>query len=413
MSDRVNRITGHVKISQTSAVKKSSDDDVVIVWSKRTAISKAKKGQFKDSGSVEMLAPVLRALVEETKIDPKIIGDLVVGNVLGAGAIRATEVRQAAFIAGYPEKVPVRTVNRQCSSGLQAIADVAAAIKAGFYECGIGAGVETMSKDPFGWSGTVSEEVKANVPSANCLIPMGMTSENVASKYYISRKAQDELAVSSHKKAAKAQKEGKFKQEIVPIQVKWKDSATGAVKKILVDSDDGIREDTSLESLSKLNAVFKKNGSTTAGNASQVSDGAAATLLMKRSLARKLNLPILGVFRSFAAVGVPPEIMGVGPGYAIPEALRLAGVSANDIDLYEINEAFASQAYWSVNYLGIPWEKVNVNGGAIALGHPLGMTGSRMTSTLLAELHKRKKRYGVVSMCIGSGMGAAAVFERE
>eukprot|EP00475_Leptophrys_vorax_P016585 TRINITY_DN2305_c0_g1_i1.p1 TRINITY_DN2305_c0_g1~~TRINITY_DN2305_c0_g1_i1.p1 ORF type:complete len:419 (-),score=115.56 TRINITY_DN2305_c0_g1_i1:110-1366(-) len=410
---RVHRLTGQVSASTTSSASRKSPDDVVVVWSKRSAICKARRGQFKDVGAVEMLAPVFKALVEETKIDPKIIGDIVVGNVLGLGAVRATEARQAAFLAGYPDSVPIRTVNRQCSSGLQAIADVAAAIRAGFYECGVGAGVETMSKDPFGWSGSVSEEVKSNSQAANCLLPMGITSENVAAKYKISRKTQDELAVASHKKAAKAIETGRFKDEIVPIQVKWKDPATGAIKKIVVDTDDGVRGDTTFEGLSKLKAVFKKDGSTTAGNASQVSDGAAATLLMKRSLANKLGLKIIGVFRSFAAVGVPPEIMGVGPGYAIPVALQLAKLSSKDIDVFEINEAFASQAWWSVNHLGLPWEKVNPNGGAIALGHPLGMTGARMTASLLSELKKRKARYGVVSMCIGSGMGAAAVYELE
>jgi len=233
---------------------------------------------------------------------------------------------------------------------------------------------------------------------------MGLTSENVASKYNVSRKVQDEFSVASHQKAAKAIAAGRFKAEIVPVTVTQQDPKTGVVKKVVVDTDDGVRADTTFQSLSALNPVFKKGGSTTAGNASQVSDGAAATLLMRRSVAEKLKLPILGVFRSFAVSGVPPEIMGIGPALAIPAALKLAHLSIKDIDIYEINEAFASQATYCVEKLGIPAEKVNPNGGGIALGHPLGCTGARMTATLLHEMARRKARNGVVSMCIGSGM---------
>jgi len=376
-------------------------------------VCKAKKGGFKDAGVVEMLVPVLKAVIEETNLDPKIIGDVVVGNVLGLGAKPATEARMATLIAGIPDSVPVRTVNRQCSSGLQAIADVAASIKAGYYDVGIGAGVETMTRDPFAFSGKISDMVRNHSAAANCLIPMGLTSENVASKYNVSRKVQDEFSVASHQKAAKAIAAGRFKAEIVPVTVTQQDPKTGVVKKVVVDTDDGVRADTTFQSLSALNPVFKKGGSTTAGNASQVSDGAAATLLMRRSVAEKLKLPILGVFRSFAVSGVPPEIMGIGPALAIPAALKLAHLSIKDIDIYEINEAFASQATYCVEKLGIPAEKVNPNGGGIALGHPLGCTGARMTATLLHEMARRKARYGVVSMCIGSGMGAAAVYERD
>lgn len=427
MSHRVNRLLSHTTASASEGKSSSpsgamsfcaaasssrSPDDVVIVWSKRTAITKARKGGFKDSGAVEMLTPVLKALMDETKIDPKHVGDIVMGTVLPYGAVRATEVRMAGIMAGIPTTVPVRTVNRQCSSGLQAIADVAAAIKAGMYDCGIAGGVESMSRDPFGWSGAISEEIKRNPEAKDCLLPMGITSENVAAQFNISRKEQDELAVVSHKRAAKAIATGRFKDEIVPctVNVKGKD---GVLRKTVIEIDDGCKPDTSMETLSKLKPVFKKGGSTTAGNASQVSDGAAATLLMRRSLAEKLGMEIIGVFRSFAVAGVPPAVMGIGPAYAIPMALNMAGLSTEDIDLYEINEAFASQATYSVNKLGLSWDKVNVNGGAIAIGHPLGCTGARMTSTLLSEMKKTGSRFGVVSMCIGSGMGAAAVFERQ
>jgi len=411
MSRRAEVVLGHLVETQTCSGK--DPNDVVIVSSKRTAVCKAKKGGFKDAGVVEMLVPVLKAVIEETNLDPKIIGDVVVGNVLGLGAKPATEARMATLIAGIPDSVPVRTVNRQCSSGLQAIADVAASIKAGYYDVGIGAGVETMTRDPFAFSGKISDMVRNHSAAANCLIPMGLTSENVASKYNVSRKVQDEFSVASHQKAAKAIAAGRFKAEIVPVTVTQQDPKTGVVKKVVVDTDDGVRADTTFQSLSALNPVFKKGGSTTAGNASQVSDGAAATLLMRRSVAEKLKLPILGVFRSFAVSGVPPEIMGIGPALAIPAALKLAHLSIKDIDIYEINEAFASQATYCVEKLGIPAEKVNPNGGGIALGHPLGCTGARMTATLLHEMARRKARYGVVSMCIGSGMGAAAVYERD
>ncbi|MED6149030.1 3-ketoacyl-CoA thiolase 2, peroxisomal [Stylosanthes scabra] len=358
-------------------------DDVVIVAACRTAICKAKRGGFKDTPADDLLAPVLKAVVEKTNVNPSEVGDIVVGSVLAPGALRATECRMAAFYAGFPETVPVRTVNRQCSSGLQAVADVAASIRAGFYEIGIGAGLESMSTNAMGWDGDVNPKVKEFEQARNCLLPMGVTSENVAQRFGVSRKEQDQAAVESHKRAAAATAAGKFKDEIIPVST-------------------------------KLKPVFKKDGSTTAGNSSQVSDGAGAVLLMKRSTAMQKGLPILGVFRSFSAVGVDPAIMGVGPAAAIPVAVKAAGLELDDIDLFEINEAFASQFVYCRNKLGLDAEKINVNGGAMALGHPLGATGARCTATLLHEMKRRGKdcRFGVVSMCIGTGMGAAAVFER-
>jgi acetyl-CoA acyltransferase 1 len=248
--------------------------------------------------------------------------------------------------------------------------------------------------------------------AADCLIPMGITSENVASKYGLSRKEQDEFAVLSNQKAAAAQKNGLYKDEIIPITVQVKDK-DGNEKTVTVSQDEGIRPDTTLEGLSKLKPAFKQGGSTTAGNSSQTSDGAAVVVAMTRAEAKKRGLPILGRFLSYAVVGVPPNIMGVGPRYAIPVAVEKAGLSVADIDQFEINEAFASQALWSVKELKIPMEKVNPLGGAIALGHPLGCTGTRQIATLLHHLRRTKKRYGVVSMCIGTGMGAAGVFEAE
>ncbi|CAK9162405.1 unnamed protein product [Ilex paraguariensis] len=389
-------------------------DDVVIVAAYRTAICKSKRGGFKDTLPDDLLASVLKALLEKTNLNPSEVGDIVVGTVLAPGSIRAIECRMAAFYAGFPETVPIRTVNRQCSSGLQAVADVAAYIKAGFYDIGIGAGVESMTVDQMGGVRQVNARVDIFTQARDCLLPMGITSENVAGRYGVTRQEQDQAAVISHKRAAAATASGKFKDEIVPVSTKIVDSKTGEEKPVTISVDDGIRPNTNMADLAKLKTAFKKDGTTTAGNASQVSDGAGAVLLMKRSLAMQKGLPILGVFRSFAAVGVDPAIMGVGPAAAIPVAVKSAGLELDDIDLFEINEAFASQYVYCCKKLELDPEKVNVNGGAMALGHPLGATGARCVATLLHEMKRRGKdsRFGVISMCIGSGMGAAAVFER-
>ncbi|KAF5464949.1 hypothetical protein F2P56_014986 [Juglans regia] len=389
-------------------------DDVVIVAAHRTPICKSKRGSFKDTYPDDLLAPVLKALIEKTNLNPSEVGDIVVGTVLAPGSQRASECRMAAFYAGFPETVPVRTVNRQCSSGLQAVADVAAAIRAGFYDIGIGAGLESMTANPMAWEGSVNPKVKTFEQAQNCLLPMGITSENVAHRFGVTRQEQDQAAVESHRRAAAATASGKFKDEIIPVPTKIVDPKTGEEKSITISVDDGIRPTTTVSDLAKLKPVFKKDGSTTAGNSSQVSDGAGAVLLMKRSVALQKGLPILGVFRTFAAVGVDPAIMGVGPAVAIPAAVKAAGLELDDIDLFEINEAFASQFVYCRNKLGLDPEKINVNGGALALGHPLGATGARCVATLLHEMKRRGRdcRFGVISMCIGTGMGAAAVFER-
>lgn len=334
--------------------------------------------------------------------------------MLGPGSQRAIECRTASLLAGFPETVPVRTVNRQCSSGLQAVADVAAAIKAGFYDIGIGAGLESMSVNAMGWEGQVNPRVIELQKAQDCLLPMGITSENVAHRYGVTRQEQDQAAAESHMRAAAATASGKFKDEIIPVPTKIIDPKTGEEKKVVISVDDGIRPGTTASGLAKLKTVFKKDGTTTAGNSSQVSDGAGAVLLMRRAVAMSKGLPILGVFRSFAAVGVDPAVMGVGPAVAIPAAVKSAGLEIDDIDLFELNEAFASQFVYCCKTLGLDRSKVNVNGGAIAMGHPLGATGARCIATLLNEMKRRGRdcRFGVVTMCIGSGMGAAAVFER-
>eukprot|EP01111_Echinosteliopsis_oligospora_P001700 TRINITY_DN1248_c0_g1_i1.p1 TRINITY_DN1248_c0_g1~~TRINITY_DN1248_c0_g1_i1.p1 ORF type:complete len:426 (-),score=171.26 TRINITY_DN1248_c0_g1_i1:71-1348(-) len=397
----------HSELTAATAGKKS-DDDVVIVCAYRTAVTKAKKGAFKELGQEQLLTPVLKHILTSTKVDPKLIGDIVIGNVLPRSSQGATEVRIAALLAGYPQEVGCMTVNRQCSSGLQAIASVANCIKNGEYEIGVAGGVEMMSINPMSWEGNINEDALAHPLANGCYMGMGQTSENVAERFNISRKDQDEFAVESHKRAAAAQAAGKTKGQIVPVEVKSEDG-----KVTVVDKDEGIRGETTVAGLAKLKPAFKEGGTTTAGNSSQVSDGAAACLLAKRSTAVKLGLPILGCFRSFASVGVEPSIMGVGPAYAIPEAVKRAGITTKDVDVYEVNEAFASQALYSCQKLGLDMMKVNPNGGAIALGHPLGCTGARMLADLLPELKRQNGKYGVISMCIGSGMGAAAVFENE
>ncbi|XP_010935683.1 3-ketoacyl-CoA thiolase 2, peroxisomal [Elaeis guineensis] len=400
----------------STAYQRSScfGDDVVVVAAYRTPICKSKRGGFKDTYPEDLLATVLKGLLDKTKLNPNEVGDIVVGTVLAPGSQRATECRMAAFYAGFPETVPVRTVNRQCSSGLQAVADVAASIKAGFYDIGIGAGLESMTANVVSWEGSINPKVKTLQQAQDCLLPMGITSENVACRYGVTRQEQDWAAVESHRRAAAATASGKFRDEIVPVVTKIVDPKTGDEKQVTISMDDGIRPETSLSGLAKLKPVFQKDGSTTAGNSSQVSDGAAAVLLMRRDVAIKKGFPIFGVFRSFAAVGVDPAVMGIGPAVAIPAAVKSAGLQIEDIDLFELNEAFASQFVYCCKKLELDPAKVNVNGGAIALGHPLGATGARCVSTLLNEMKRRGKdcRFGVVTMCIGSGMGAAAVFER-
>jgi len=321
----------------------------------------------------------------------------------------------SSLMAGLPVSVPGETINRLCASGLSAAINAARAIMVNDSELMIAGGVENMSANDMNSYGglSIDDEIAANDLARGCFMTMGQTSEEVAERFKISRKEQDEFSAKSHHKAAAAIKAGKFKEQIVPVQVRVTDPKSGEEKTVTVDTDEGVRAETTAEGLAKLKPAFKEGGSTTAGNAYQVSDGAALVLVARRSAAERLKLPILGTFRSFAAVGVEPAVMGVGPAYAIPAAVKKAGLTLNDIDVFEINEAFASQATYCVNKLGLNPDKVNPNGGAIALGHPLGCTGARLTADIFPELNRRKARYGVVSMCIGSGMGAAAVYERE
>uniref|UniRef100_A0A2K5LYI8 Acetyl-CoA acyltransferase 1 n=1 Tax=Cercocebus atys TaxID=9531 RepID=A0A2K5LYI8_CERAT len=352
-----------------SGAPQASAADVVVVHGRRTAICRAGRGGFKDTTPDELLSAVMTAVLKDVNLRPEELGDICVGNVLqpGAGAIMA---RIAQFLR-----------------------------------------VESMSLADRGNPGNITSRLMEKEKARDCLIPMGITSENVAERFGISREKQDTFALASQQKAARAQSKGCFQAEIVPVTTTVHDDK-GTKRSITVTQDEGIRPSTTMEGLAKLKPAFKKDGSTTAGNSSQVSDGAAAILLARRSKAEELGLPILGILRSYAVVGVPPDIMGIGPAYAIPIALQKAGLTVSDVDIFEINEAFASQAAYCVEKLRLPSEKVNPLGGAVALGHPLGCTGARQVITLLNELKRRGKRaYGVVSMCIGTGMGAAAVFE--
>uniref|UniRef100_A0A8C6C411 Acetyl-CoA acyltransferase 1 n=1 Tax=Monodon monoceros TaxID=40151 RepID=A0A8C6C411_MONMO len=352
-----------------SGAPRKSAEDVVVVHGRRTAIGRSGRGGFKDTTPDELLSAVMTAVLQDVKLSPAQLGDICVGNVLqpGAGALMA---RIAQFLR-----------------------------------------VESMSLADRANPGNVTSRLVEKEKARDCLIPMGITSENVAERFGISREKQDTFALASQQKAARAQSKGCFQAEIVPVTTTVRDDK-GTERSVTVAHDEGIRPDTTLEGLAKLKPAFKKGGSTTAGNSSQVSDGAAAILLARRSKAEELGLPILGVLRSYAVVGVPPDIMGIGPAYAIPVALQKAGLTVEDVDIFEINEAFASQVVYCVEKLQLPPEKVNPLGGAVALGHPLGCTGARQVITLLNELKRRGRRaYGVVSMCIGTGMGAAAVFE--
>ncbi|XP_068413981.1 3-ketoacyl-CoA thiolase, peroxisomal isoform X2 [Eschrichtius robustus] len=338
-----------------SGAPRKSAEDVVVVHGRRTAIGRSGRGGFKDTTPDELLSAVMTAVLQDVKLSPAQLGDICVGNVLqpGAGALMA---RIAQFLSDIPETVPLSTVNRQCSSGLQAVASIAGGIRNGSYDIGMACGVESMSLADRQNPGNVTSRLVEKEKARDCLIPMGITSENVAERFGISREKQDTFALASQQKAARAQSKGCFQAEIVPVTTTVRDDK-GTERSVTVAHDEGIRPDTTLEGLAKLKPAFKKGGSTTAGNSSQVSDGAAAILLARRSKAEELGLPILGVLRSYAVVGVPPDIMGVGPAYAIPVALQKAGLTVEDVDIFEINEAFASQAVYCVEKLQLPPEK--------------------------------------------------------
>ncbi|CCE80521.1 Piso0_003640 [Millerozyma farinosa CBS 7064] len=412
--ERLNHLAGQLNPSSKQAILEKHPDDVVIVGAYRTALTKGGRGSFKDVGSDYILEKFLEAFLKKTGVDPTLIEDVACGNVLNTAA-GASEHRGACLAAGIPNTAAFVALNRQCSSGLMAVADIANKIKVGDLECGLALGVESMSTN-YGPQSIpkVDKHLQENPEMAKCLIPMGITNENVASKYNISRTAQDEFAARSYNKAERAVSQGAFKDEILPIEsvlADEDDDDNVVYTKKMVDTDEGPRKGVTAASLGKLKPAFSSTGTTHAGNASQVSDGAAGVLLMKRSLAEKKGYPIEGKFVFCTSVGVPPEIMGVGPAYAIPSVLKKTGLKVEDVDVFEINEAFAAQCLYSAQTVNIPEERLNLNGGAIALGHPLGATGTRQYATILRLL--KKGQIGLTSMCIGTGMGAASIVVKE
>jgi len=406
------------------------DDDVVVVSAVRTAMGKGNKGGFKDTRPEDMLVPVLAAAIDRAGLKKSDVDDIVVGNCNPNGFAGPAA---AKFMAGFPETVSWAATNRACSSGLSAIVNIAGEIRAGIIDVGIGAGVEKMTSAggstgrnimkeadkgkakaeaaPVKKKPTVNPKITALPIARDTLIPMGITSENVAERYGITREEQDRLGFLSQDRAAKAQANGWFDSEIVPITTTVEDK-DGNETTVVVDKDEGIRA-TTPEALGKLPPAFKKGGTTTAGNSSQVTDGAAAVLLMRRSTAKQLGVKVLASLRSTALVGVPPDVMGIGPAFAIPEVLKKANLKVDDIDVFEVNEAFASQAMYTAKKVGIPMEKLNPVGGAIALGHPLGCTGARQVATLLPQLKRTNGKYAISGMCMGTGMGMAALWENE
>ncbi|WP_136798879.1 MULTISPECIES: thiolase family protein [Desulfosediminicola] len=384
-----------------------------ILASYRTPGCRATKGKFKDMRPDDLAALAIKGLVERTEIDPATVEDVYLGCAFPEGEQGMNMGRVAAMKAGLPIEVSGQTINRFCSSGLQTISMAAERVMCGFADCIIAGGAESMSSVPMGGlKYSANPGLMVNWPEA--FASMGVTAENVAAQYGITREMMDEFGAASNAKAAAAIKEGRFTDEIIPVEIEHTKLVGGKIKreKELVTVDDGVRPGTTAESLGRLRSVFKVGGPVTAGNSSQMTDGAAVTLVVSEDYLKKIAKDPFARFVSFAVKGVAPEVMGIGPIAAIPEALRLANLKKEDLDLIELNEAFAAQALACIKTLGLNKDIINVNGGAIALGHPLGCTGAKLTATLLHELGRRQGKYGMVSMCIGGGMGAAGIFEK-
>jgi acetyl-CoA acyltransferase len=393
--------------------------EAVIASSVRTAVGKAYKGALHATRPDDLAAIAISAAIQRVPgLDPKEIEDVVLGCAMPEGEQGMNIARIASLRAGLPVECSAITVNRFCSSGLQAIAMAADRVMLGDAEVVVSGGAESMSMVPMGGNKVAPNPwLMDRYPDA--YLGMGLTAENLARKYEISRQQADEFSLASHQKALAAIAAGKFKDEIVPVEVLSTivsngDGRGGRPKTTtkLFDTDEGPRADTSLDALARLKPAFHAHGAVTAGNSSQMSDGAAISVVMSADRARALGVKPLARFLAFATAGCAPEVMGVGPVYAIPKALRLAGLKLDQIDVIELNEAFAAQALSVIRLAGLDPARVNLNGGAIALGHPLGCTGAKLTATILRELERRKARYGMVTMCIGGGMGAAGIFER-
>ncbi|MDR8392213.1 acetyl-CoA C-acyltransferase [Aliifodinibius sp. S!AR15-10] len=388
--------------------------DVVIVAAARTPTGKANKGSLRFTYPDTLGGEVIKSLLQRApSLKPKMVDDVIMGCAFPEASQGMNVARQCSLLGGLPPSVPAATVNRFCSSGLQTIAQAAERIMAGNADAIIAGGVETMSMVPMGGNTLrPNPELVENYPEV--YISMGLTAENVAEKYGISREDQDAFAYRSHKRAVEAWDENRFKGQIVPVEVTEKMvTADGEMQEnsFRFEVDEGPRKDTSEEILAKLKPVFKQGGTVTAGNSSQMNDAAAGVIVMSREKAEELELKPMARFVGFAVAGVPPEIMGIGPVEAIPKVLKQTGLNKNDIDLIELNEAFASQSLAVIRELDLDPEIVNVNGGAIAMGHPLGCTGAKLSTQILHEMKRRGSRYGMVTMCVGGGMGAAGIFE--
>lgn len=395
-------------------ILKKSANDIVVLSALRTPVTRGLKGGLSKMYPEELLYQVLKGSLDRSKINPELIDDILVGTVLQTlGGQKASAL--AVKKAGFPIKTTVNTINRQCASSAQAITYSAGTLLTGENKFTIAAGVESMTHDYFPHRGIptrIYEPFKqdANEEAQNVLMPMGLTSENVASKFGISRQSQDEFAVKSHLKAAKAIESGHFAKEIIPVEAR---SVADESKIELITKDDGVRPGSTYEKLSTLKPVFTDDGATTAGNSSQISDGASAVILTTRANAESLGIKPIARFVGSTVAGVPSGLMGIGPSAAIPQLLQRLGLETKDIDIYEMNEAFASQSIYCIEKLGLDYDKVNPYGGAIAIGHPLGATGGRVTTTLLNGLQAQNQELGVISMCTSTGQGYAALFANE
>lgn len=388
--------------------------EAYIISGYRTAVGKAPRGLFRFTRPEELSAEIISQILKDVpQLDKDRIDDVIVGNATPEAEQGLNIGRMISLMGLKTDKVPGMTVNRYCSSGLETIAIATAKIKAGMSDCIIAGGVEVMSPIPFGgWRVIPNFEVARDHP--DWYWGMGLTAEAVANEFKISREAQDEFAFHSHQKALAAIKAGRFKDDITPINVKetyLDENEKRKTREYLVDTDEGPRADTDLSKLAKLKPVFAQDGCVTAGNSSQTSDGAAFVLIVSEKMLKELNVQPIARLVSYAVAGVPPRIMGIGPVAAIPAALQKANMKLKDIELIELNEAFASQSLAVIHELGLNPDIVNVNGGAIALGHPLGCTGAKLSVQLFNEMRRRKQKYGMVSMCVGTGQGAAGVFE--
>ncbi len=388
--------------------------EAVIVSAVRTAVGKAPKGTLRNTRSDEMGAAAIKDAVARAGVDASLVEDVIMGCAFPEASQGMNVARTSAILAGLPVEASAMTVNRYCSSGLQTIALAAERIQVGGAEVIVAGGLESMTAIPMGGS-TFRPNPHLADTYPDYYLNMGLTAENLVRKYEITREQADEFSYNSHMKALAAIAEGKFTDEIVPMNVfvdEFDEKGRVRRKEIVFAQDEGPRADTSLEGLAKLRPVFHAKGTVTAGNASQMSDGAAAAVVMSADKAAELGLKPIARFVSYATAGCLPEEMGIGPVYAIPKALKLAGLTLDQIDLIELNEAFAAQGLSVMKVLELDPAKVNVNGGAVALGHPLGCTGAKLTATILQEMRRRSARYGMVTMCVGGGMGAAGIFER-